>query len=349
MHKIIKLNLVFLFLILNFFHIIAAPLTKGAGSTAMEALMSKWIRNYFLQQHKQIEYQAVGSGVGLKFLHDKKFDFAISDMPCNNNILIKQHWTQFPIAISQLDIIYNLPSISESLVLSAEVTADIFMHRIKKWNDPKIRALNPSLKLPNKKIIIVYRANESGTTYTLSHFLSQASDEWAQLYGSSLVIDKLPKTALGTGTDKILAETVKTLPYSIGYTNDVYAISERVSRVEFINKTGNLVLPEKLYAYAALANHRVYANSEELLNNLTNLPGIHSWPIIETSFVIIPKNSKKIVATLNFFYWALTSQGAVTDKLGYIPIPQRFSEKIFALWNKYYAYVPPKKVITNRT
>ena len=273
MHKIIKFNLVFLFLTLNFSHIIAVPLTRGVGSTAIEALMNKWIHNYFLQQHKQIEYQAVGSGVGLKFLHDQKFDFAISDMPCDNDILRKRHWTQFPIAISQLDIIYNLPGITEPLVLNAEVTADIFMNRIKKWNDPKIHALNPNLKLPNKKIIIVYRANESGTTYTLSHFLSQASAEWAQFYGSSLVIDK--KTALGTSTDQTLAKTVKTLPYSIGYTNDVYAVSERVSRVEFINETGNLVLPEKLYAYAALANHRVYSNSEELLNNLMNL---HSFP-----------------------------------------------------------------------
>lgn len=343
MLKTVKSTLIFFLLALYFPTIMAAPLAKGAGSTAIAALMREWVHNYFLQEHKEIEYQAVGSGVGLKFLHDKKFDFAISDMPYDHTILAKRHWVQFPVAISQLDIVYNLPDISNPLVLNAKVTAGIFMHQIKKWNNPEIRALNPGLKLPNKNIIIVYRANASGTTYTLSHFLSQVSAQWAQLYGSSLMIDKLPPSALGTSTDKTLAQTVKTLAYSIGYTSDVYAKSEQVMGAQFINKAGKLVLPDNLYAYAALVNVNIRSNPEELLNNLTNLPGLNSWPIIETSFVIMPMKSKRSTAILNFFYWALTSQGAATDNLGYIPIPQRFSKKIFFLWKKHYGYVPKEK------
>lgn len=334
-YKIVSYLCLLIILVCHLFYANAAtksPIISGSGSSAISALMSVWTHNYLSQKKEKIIYQGIGSGLGLKFLQDGKFDFAISDIPLDKRILNTNHWIQLPVAISQIDIIYNLPSIKKPLILNGSVLANIYMGKIKKWNDKHIQLLNPTIKLPNKKIVLIYRNNVSGTTYTLSSYLSQISVNWAEKYGIRPIISDLPKNALGLRTNQILAQTVKNLPYSIGYADEVYATKNRVKCAELINSSGTHVLPKKLYAYAAIAN----VDSAQLvtMKNLTNLPGIHSWPLITTSFVILPEHGKNALNIAKFFRWALIKQGAMTDKLGYIPVPQRFSKGILAKWSE---------------
>ena len=304
----------------------------GAGSSAVGEVMQTWIKTYNQNKHVKINYHPVGSGLGLRYLENKKVDFAATDMPYDNAILNKRQWFQFPIAVSQVTIVYNLPNIHYALTLNGNIIAQMYMGEIKKWNNPQIQKINPHIKLPNKNIILAYRSNLSGTTYTLSHYLSEVSDVWASEYGSSLLFGKLPKTAVGTGSDRVLAQTVKQLPYSLGYTTTTYARAVQVAQSNLVNSAGRVVSPQKLFAYAALAN----IPTSRLLLNLADAPGIDSWPLIQTTFAVMPRHSEKAAAILSFFYWVLRDQAVVTDNLGYTPVPQVYINQITALWSQYY-------------
>ena len=330
-NKIIHVKIILLITVLTTFSVSAKQpkpyVINGAGSTAVGALMQTWISNYISSTDIKINYQPVGSGFGMHYLQNKQFDFAVSDIPISDSILIKNKWVQFPIAISQIDIIYNLPHASHALVLDGNILAKIYMHKIKKWDNPQIQALNPKIKFPHTNILLVYRSNQSGTTYTLTSYLNQVSTQWKKLNGISMLLNTVNKNSVGTSTDKVLSRMVKNLPFSLGYTSDVYAVQQKNSRAELINQEGTSVLATKLYAYAALANI-----TQLQLNNLTNLKGYNSWPLIQASFLILPKNSKKGAVIAKFLEWAFTTQGSITDKLGYIPIPSRFRQTIFSTW-----------------
>ena len=295
---------------------------SGAGSSAVGLLLNKWTNTYWQQKKIKIQYQATGSSVGIKLLQANKVDFAISDKPLDTKILSARHWEQVPIALSQIDIVYNLPNLAKPLVLDGRVIAQIYLGQIKKWNAAPLQRLNPDVTLPDRNITLVYRGNDAGTTYTLFSYLSQVYAQWKAHYKNSFAINKLPTNIIKANTSEMMTNTVDKVSYSIGYVDDSDAKNHQLSRAVLVNREGKALLPQQGYTFSALS--KVQNSTFSKVKSLTNLHGKSSWPIIQISFVLFPKKQKKSAQTVTqFFYWALETQKRATFRTGYIPLPPR--------------------------
>ena len=196
----------------------AAQALNGAGATFPMAIYTKWFNEYH-KVHSSIEinYQSIGSGGGITQLHNQTVDFGASDAPMSDAEIAKCKIRplHFPTVLGADVITYNLPSVKQSLKMEGETVADIFLTKIKKWNDPAIAKLNPGVKLPNEDIVIAHRAEASGTTYIFTEYLTKVSPEWAKGPGTSKQI-KWPG-GLGQQGNEGVAGFVKQTPNSIGY------------------------------------------------------------------------------------------------------------------------------------
>ncbi|MEM9243819.1 MAG: phosphate ABC transporter substrate-binding protein PstS [Pseudomonadota bacterium] len=331
---------------------------NGEGSTVIYALMSYWTHEYKTHVPQvKINHVGSGSGIGIKMLRDKTVDFAASEMPIDKKILDQNGWTEFPIAISPLEIIYNLPKISgNKLILDGSVIADIYMGKITYWDDPAIKRLNPKLTLPHHMIKIIYRSNESGTNYTFSKWLEKVSPDWAIKHDGNLLLNYLAKNKIGVNSSDALAKVVKGLSYSIGYCDYNAAEAQNLSMASLITEADNedakyLVRPGLLSAYAGLVN--VSSSNFESSNlDLISLPGSNSWPVMMATYVIIPtKQEKSNLAKLNqmlkFFLWTLKRGGSYASDLKYIPIPDKFTKDVIQSWEKSIPGIDFDKLILN--
>jgi len=172
----------------------AAAEVVGAGASFPYPIYSKWAQSYAVKSGVKLNYQAIGSGGGIKQITNKVVDFGASDKPLKPAELDKKGLMQFPTVVGGVVPVINIPGISAGkLVLSGETMANIYLKKIKKWNDPAIAALNPGVKLPNKSITVVHRSDGSGTTFIFTNYLSKVSKEWADKVGSNTAV-KWPTT-----------------------------------------------------------------------------------------------------------------------------------------------------------
>lgn len=295
--------------------------------------MRMWTKNYEQKTGDHIAYEATGSGIGVDNLEKGKRNFALTDMPYSQAILNEHHWVQFPMMVSMVDIVYNLPGVNKPLILSGPIIADMYLGRIVWWDNAAIKKLNPGITLPHKKIVLMYRDVESGTTYAFSHYLSEVSDKWTSIHDGTLKLVDLPPNAVGERLSSTLAMSVKNAPYSIGYVSDRYAQNQHLEKAELINHDGLAVAPTMLNAYAALVN--IPDDGHGMLTKVVNLPGTESWPIVATTFMLVPEHAKSQSTTssiLKFCSWVLMSGNKEALKLRYIPVPHSFRTQIRELW-----------------
>lgn len=319
----------------------------GTGSTTIAPLIAYWSDKYKkIVQHVNIDYNGGGSGMGLKMLQHGTIGFAASEIPLDKAMLRQHQWTQFVVAISSVEIIYNLPRISgNQLILTGKLVADIYMGKIKYWDDPAIRRINPSLSLPHHIITIVYRSNSSGTSYAFSKWLEKSSVSWFAARDGLLSELHLAANKVGVGSSMIMVNTVNSLKYSIGYVDYNSAKSKNANMASILvgNQQGHqdhLVRPGLLSAYAALVNVDFSEVNSGGAVSLTNLPGINSWPIIMATYAMVQtkqintsKNSKnKLKDVLTFFLWSLSNGGAFAQDLNYIPVPPAVTNRIIKQW-----------------
>lgn len=280
-----------------------------------------------------MNYQSIGSGGGIKQIESKTVDFGASDAPLAPNDLDKFGLLQFPVVVGGDVPVVNIAGIqSGRLKLTGPLLADIFLGKIKKWDDPAITDINPGVTLPNQSIAVVHRSDGSGTTYIWVHYLSKMSEEWKDKVGVSTAV-QWPTGIGGKGNEGVAALTGRT-PGAIGYVEYAYAKQNKMAFVLVKNQAGNFVVPDKDTFQAAAANAD-WAGSKDFDLMLTDQPGAQSWPITGSTWVIMykhPDNSDASKTALTFFDWSFKNGDKMADDLDYIPIPANVKKLIETAW-----------------
>jgi len=257
----------------------AADVT-GAGASFIYPVMSKWSADYAKASGKQVNYQSIGSGGGIAQIKAGTVDFGSSDAPLTPEELAKFGLAQFPSVIGGVVPVINVPGVpSGALKLDGALLADIFLGKVKAWNDPRIVALNGGVKLPSKKITVVHRSDGSGTTFNFVNYLSKVSGDWKAKVGEGTSV-KWPTGIGGKGNEGVAAY-VKQIKGGIGYVELSYALQNKMAYARLKNAAGNYVLPSD-ETFSAAAASADWAGARDFYLVMTNAPGADSWPITAT-------------------------------------------------------------------
>ena len=307
----------------------------GAGATFPYPIYSKWAEDYKKVTGFSMNYQSIGSGGGIKQIQAKTVDFGASDMPLTKEQLDKDGLVQFPVIVGGVVLVVNIEGIKPGeMKLTGPVAADIFLGKVKTWNDPAIAALNTGLKLPADPITVVRRSDGSGTTFLFTDYLSKVSPEWKAKVGSGAAV-AWPEGVGGKGNEGVSAY-VQRIKGSIGYVEYAYAKKNKMSHTALKNKDGNFIQPDDLTFQAATANAD-WASAPGMFLVLTDQPGRGSYPISGASFILMYKSNEKpekAAATLKFFDWAFKNGAKAASEMDYVPMPERTVKLIQDLWKR---------------
>jgi phosphate transport system substrate-binding protein len=305
----------------------------GAGATFPAPLYSKWASDYNRVTNIKINYQSVGSGAGIKQIEAKTVTFGASDMPLTDEKLAASGLFQFPTAIGGVVPVINVKGIEPGqMKLTGALIADIFLGKITRWDDSAIRALNPSLALPDQAITVVRRADGSGTTFIWTNYLSKVSREFKDTIGEGTAVNW--KVGAGGKGNEGVAAMVRQLPGTLGYVEFAYVKQTKMNWVNVQNAAGTWVAPTEEAFKAAAANadwNRTY------FQILTNQAGREAWPISGATFILVylkPEDAAKSKTAIAFFDWAFASGDRAADDLDYVALPLAVKNKIRADWKR---------------
>ncbi|MBN8746358.1 Phosphate-binding protein PstS [Xylophilus ampelinus] len=305
----------------------------GAGASFPAPLYSKWAADFNKATGIKINYQSVGSGAGIKQIEAKTVDFGASDAPLKDEELQAKGLLQFPTVIGGVIPVVNIQGVKPGeLKLSGPVLGDIYLGKIAKWNDPAIKALNPSLNLPDAAIAPVRRADGSGTSFLFTNYLSKVNAEWKSKVGEGTAVN-WPTGAGGKGNEGVAA-FVGRLPNSIGYVEYAYVKQNKMVYAQMQNAAGKFVSPEDTAFKAAAAGAEWDKSFYQIL---TNQPGDASWPITGATFILMHKAQDKpaqAATVLKFFNWAYKNGDQTADNLDYVPMPAPVKTAIAKSWTQ---------------
>ena len=311
----------------------APPGVRGAGASFPAPLYAKWAADYQKATGVRVNYQSIGSGAGLRQLDAKTVDFGASDMPLADEELQRKGLVQFPTVIGGVVPVVNLKGVAPGqLRLTGPVLADIYLGRIKRWNDPAIIALNPGLPLPDAAIAPIRRADGSGTTFLFTHYLSQVSPAWKAAVGAGTAVS-WPTSAGGKGNEGVAA-FVGRLPNSIGYVESVFVRQNRMNYALVRNAAGRFVAPDDASFSAAAAGADWSRGFHQVL---TNQPGPGAWPLTGATFIMMHRTQERparAAAALAFFDWAFSQGDATATGLGYVALPAPVRARVRQLWDE---------------
>ena len=311
----------------------AAQDVTGAGATFPAPLYAKWAADYNKATSVKINYQSVGSGAGLRQIEAKTVDFGASDMPLKDDELAKKGLVQVPTVIGGVVPVINIKGIAPGqLKLNGQLLGDIFLGKITKWSDPAIKALNPTLALPDAAIAPVRRADGSGTSFIFTNYLSKTNAEWKAKVGEGTAVN-WPAGAGGKGNEGVAA-FVGRLPNSIGYVEYAYVKQNKMTFAQLKNADGNFVSPDDSAFKAAAAGADWTKSFYQIL---TEQPGKDSWPITGATFIMMHKAQDKpaqAAASLKFFEWAYKNGDKTADDLDYVPMPANVKTVIEKAWGE---------------
>lgn len=312
--------------------VFAADIT-GAGATFPYPIYAKWAEAYKAKTGIGMNYQSIGSGGGIKQIKAKTVDFGASDKPLKLEELEKDGLTQFPTVMGGVVPVINLDGVKEGQIkLTGTVLADIFLGKVKKWNDPAIANLNKGVSLPAGDITVVHRADGSGTTFLFANYLSKVSPEWKEKVGADASV-AWPVGTGGKGNEGV-ANFVKQIKGSIGYVEAAYAKQNKMNYAQLQNKDGVFVAPTEDNFKAAAANAN-WEKAPGFYEILTEQPGKNSWPITGATFILMHKSQAtpaQAAEVLKFFDWAYTSGDTLALDLDYIPMPDNVVKLIQNSW-----------------
>jgi phosphate transport system substrate-binding protein len=310
---------------------VSAQEITGAGASFPAPVYAKWASDYNKATGVKVNYQSIGSGGGIKQIDSKTVDFGASDMPLTDEVLKAKGQLQFPTVMGGVVPVINIKGIEPGqMKLTGPVLADIFLAKITKWNDPAIKALNPTLPLPDVEIAQVRRSDGSGTTFIFTNYLSKISSDWKSKVGVGTAVN-WPIGAGGKGNEGVSA-FVNRIPNSIGYVEYSYVKQNKMNYAILQNSSGNFVQPDDSAFKAAAAGADW---SKSFYQILTNQPGKESWPISGATFILMharqdkPANATEV---LKFFNWAYANGGKAADDLDYVPMPPAVVTAIQKSW-----------------
>jgi phosphate transport system substrate-binding protein len=313
--------------------VFGATSLNGAGATFPYPIYSKWFSEYNkLHPEIQINYQAIGSGGGIRQLQQGTVDFGASDMPLN-----EEQMKQMPTPIYQLPTVlgsvvpaYNLPDVQAELKFTPQILAGIYLGQITSWNDKAIAAANPGVSLPNKSIIVVHRSDGSGTTFVFTEYLCKVNPEWASKVGSNVSVN-WPVGLGGKGNDGVAGQ-VRQLDGAIGYVELIYALQNKITFGSVQNAAGQFV-KASLQSTTAAAS-AVKSIPPDFRFSITNAAGKDSYPISSFTYLLVPrqwKDGAKGKIMVDFLNWMLAEGQNLVQDLDYAPLPKAIQEKELAV------------------
>ena len=303
----------------------SAQKIDAAGATFPDPIYKKWFGEFKAAHPSvQINYQAIGSGGGIKQLTEGTVDFGASDMPMTDAQIadMKVKPLHFPTVLGGIVLTYNIPNVTAPLKFSPEVLAGIYLGDIKKWNDPKITADNAGVKLPAEDIVVVHRSDGSGTTYVFADYLAKVSPTWKTKVGVNSSLSW--PTGMGQSKNDGVAGMVKQTPYSIGYVELIYAVQNKMAFAQLKNAAGKFVTASFDSVTAAAANSKDLG--ADFRGSITNASGPASYPISTYTWLLIPSqisDAGKKKAIVDFLTWMIGPGQTDAQPLSYSPLPKK--------------------------
>jgi phosphate transport system substrate-binding protein len=311
----------------------SGPKISGAGATFPAPLYARWAEAYKAESGVALNYQAIGSGGGIKQIEASTVDFGASDKPLKPDDLDKAGLYQFPTVVGGVVPVMNLPGVQPGQVkLTGALLADIYLGAVKSWSDPKIAALNSGVKLPNLPITVVHRSDGSGTSFLYTSYLAAKSPAWTQKVGASDSV-QWPTGIGGKGNDGVAA-FVKQTPGAIGYVEYAYATQNKMTFAQLQNRDGAFVAPTA-QAFGAAAAGADWAKAPGNYLLLIDQAGAQAWPITGATFILLHKqqsNPGEAKAVLAFFDWAYKNGDDAAAKLDYVPLPAAVKDMVRKQW-----------------
>ncbi|RLC27947.1 MAG: phosphate ABC transporter substrate-binding protein PstS [Deltaproteobacteria bacterium] len=308
---------------------------SGAGATFPYPVYSKWAAAYNRETGVRVNYQSIGSGGGIKQIKAKTVDFGASDAPLKPADLDKSGLLQFPMIMGGVVPVVNLAGVAPGAIrMNNRLLADIYLGKVRTWNDARVKAENPGLALPAKRITVVHRSDGSGTTWIFTNYLSKVSAEWKRKIGNNKAV-AWPVGIGGKGNEGV-ASYVKRIKGSIGYVEYAYALQNHLTHVKLRNRDGGYVEPAAATFQAAAANAD-WAHAKGFYRVLTDQPGKNSWPITGASFILMYRRQMKPDTgrgVLKFFDWAYQNGAKMAEELDYVPMPAKVVRLVEATWHK---------------
>jgi phosphate transport system substrate-binding protein len=306
---------------------------SGAGATFPFPIYAKWAEAYKKDTGAGLNYQAIGSGGGIKAIQAKTVTFGASDIPQTAEVQAKFGLVQWPMVMGGIVAVVNIDGVkSGDLVIDGATLADIYLGKIKSWDDPAIKKLNPDAKLPSAAITVVHRADGSGTSFNFTNYLDKVSPAWHDQVG----VSQSPEWPTGVGAkgNDGVSGTVGQTKGAIGYVEYAYAMQQKLTYTDMVNKEGKKVEPTVPAFQSAAANAK-WSEATGYYEVLTDEPGAESWPLTAATFILMYKEPVDKAASadaLKFFDWAFTSGGKMAQDLDYIPMPAPVIAMIKQTW-----------------
>ncbi|HEX6977871.1 MAG TPA: phosphate ABC transporter substrate-binding protein PstS [Alphaproteobacteria bacterium] len=306
---------------------------SGAGATFPYPIYAKWAEAYKAKTGIGLNYQSIGSGGGIKQIRARTVDFGATDMPLKPDDLAASGLIQFPTVMGGVVPVVNVKGVQPGqLKLTGEVLADIYLGKIRKWNDAALAKLNPGIDLPDQAIAVVHRSDGSGTTFIFADYLAKVSPEWQQKVGVNTSL-QWPVGLGGKGNEGVAA-TVGRTDGAIGYVEYAYAKQNRLIYIQLANRDGRFVSPNSETFQAAAANAD-WASTPAYNLTLTNQPGANSWPMTGATFILLyaqQEDAAKAKQVLDFFGWAYGNGDQMAESLDYVPMPDNVVRLIENTW-----------------
>ncbi len=312
----------------------AQMMINGAGATFPYPIYSKWFDAYVkVDPSVRFNYQSIGSGGGQKQILAQTVDFGASDGPMSDENLAKApgKLLHIPTVAGAVVMVSNLPG-NPALKFDGDTIAGIYLGQIKKWNDPKLAALNPGVNLPDQDIVVVHRSDGSGTTFIFTDYLSKVSSEWKSKVGNNTSVN-WPVGIGGKGNEGVSGQ-VKQTPGAIGYVELIYAIQNKMPYAEVKNAAGEFVKPTLESVTAALATADI---PDDFRFSMTNAPGKDAYPICGATWLLVyqqQKDAAKGKKLVEFLKWAEKDGEKMAKDLDYAPLPENVQERVLKRINE---------------
>lgn len=307
----------------------------GSGASFPKPIYEKWASEYGkTNPNVKIDYQSTGSGAGQKAILANTADFGASDEPMSDTDLPKgeNEILHIPTVLGAVVITYNLPGVKEPLKLAPEIIADIYLGKIKKWNEEAIKKDNPNVDLPDSAIVPIFRSDASGTSAVFTDFLSKASPEWKDKVGMNKQPSWITGIGLGAQRNDGVMGQIKQTENTIGYVELTYAEAQKLPTAMIKNKAGNFVAPS-IESVTAAAADSLASTPEDLRVAITNTDGANAYPISSYTYILVYKNqtdAMKGKALVDFLWWAIHDGKQMAKELSYAPLPDEIVKKVEA-------------------
>jgi phosphate transport system substrate-binding protein len=303
---------------------------NGAGATFPYPMYSKWFNSYIqVDPSARFNYQSIGSGGGIKQISEQTVDFGASDGPMTDEQLkaAPGHILHFPTVMGAVVMTYNIEGVATGLKFTPEAIAGIFLGKITKWNDPQLTAANPGVNLPPRDMIVVHRSDGSGTSYIFTDYLSKISKDWDNKVGKGTSVN-WPIGLGGKGNEGVTG-LVKQTPFSVGYVELIYALSNELPFAQVKNQAGSFVTPS-LDSVTAAAAALATSMPDDFRVSITNAPGAAAYPISGLTWLLVyekQKDAAKGAKLVQFLDWMMHDGQKFAADLHYAALPKEVLAK----------------------